>query len=139
MRIERIDHVHVEVADREEAAEWFGAVLDLEPARDLAGWADHPMGPLILATPDGLPVLSLFARDCRPASRDSTIAFRVSAEGFMTFLTRVDTLKLMHSDGRRLTRDDVVDHDMAWSIYFLDPWGNRFEITTYDYAVLDEQ
>ncbi|MEO0371888.1 MAG: VOC family protein [Pseudomonadota bacterium] len=136
MRIERIDHVHVEVADREEAAAWFEEVLGLVHADALAEWAAHPLGPLILATPDGLPVLSLFAREAKPASRDATIAFRVSAEDFRGFVDRLEGLDLLHADGRRLSRTDVVDHDMAWSIYFVDPWGNRFEITTYDYEAL---
>lgn len=136
MRIERIDHVHVEVEDRDVAAEWFHKVLGLSPAKDLAAWAEHPMGPLILATPDGLPVLSLFARDAKPASRDATIAFRVSGVDFMAFLGRLDALDLLQADGRRLTRAAVADHDVAWSIYFVDPWGNRFEITTYDYSAL---
>ncbi|MEM7734061.1 MAG: VOC family protein [Pseudomonadota bacterium] len=136
MRIERIDHVHVEVADRDKAAAWFEDVLGLVRADALADWAAHPLGPLILATPDGLPVLSLFAREAKPASRDATIAFRVSDVDFRGFLDRLDDLGLLHADGRRLTRADVVDHDMAWSIYFMDPWGNRFEITSYDYATI---
>lgn len=136
MRIERIDHVHVEVADREEAAAWFHGVLGLVRAEALAECAAHPLGPLILATPDGLPVLSLFVRDAKPASRDATIAFRVSAADFRDFLDRLDDLGLLQADGRRLTRAEVADHGMAWSVYFVDPWGNRFEITTYDYEAL---
>lgn len=30
------------------------------------------------------------------------------------------------------------DHTVAWSLYFADPDGNRFEITTYDYSVVAE-
>lgn len=136
MRIERIDHVHVDVADRDVAAQWFRDVLGLVPAQALASWAKHRLGPLILATPDGLPVLSLFARQANPASRDTTIAFRVSGSDFLTFLDRLDDLGLLQADGRRLTRSELADHDLAWSIYFVDPWGNRFEITTYDYGLV---
>lgn len=134
MRIERIDHIHVEVSDRDVAAQWYADVLGLVRCKTLAVWADHPQGPLILETPDGLPVLSLFAREAKPASRDATIAFRVSATDFLGFLDRIEHMKLIRTDGADLTRADVVDHDMAWSIYFFDPWGNRFEITTYDYV-----
>lgn len=139
MRISRIDHVHVEVADRNEAAAWYREVLGLTPAEDLASWAKHPLGPLILQTPDGLPVLSLFARDAKPASRDATIAFRVLGGDFLAFLDRLDDLGLLQTDGRRLTRSEVADHELAWSIYFVDPWGNRFEITTYDYDIVRDQ
>ncbi|MCH8189345.1 MAG: hypothetical protein IIB66_11750 [Proteobacteria bacterium] len=33
-----------------------------------------------------------------------------------------------------LGRDDWVDHSEALSIYFVDPWHHRFEITTYETA-----
>lgn len=138
MRIERIDHVHVEVSDRDRAAQWYADVLGLVRSKDLAIWAEHPKGPLILQTPDGLPVVSLFARDAKPASRDATIAFRVSATDFLGFLDRIEHLELVRADGDTLTRADVVDHDMAWSIYFVDPWGNRFEVTTYEYRIVQD-
>lgn len=136
MRVQRIDHVHVEVPDREVAAKWYGRILGLEPVKHLAEWAEHPQGPLILATPDGLPVLSLFARASKPVSRDTTIAFRVIGLDFLKFLDRLKETEISRDDGVRLTRADVVDHDLAWSIYFTDPWDNRFEITSYDYAAI---
>ena len=32
---------------------------------------------------------------------------------------------------------DPVDHGKAWSLYFSDPWGNPYEITTYDYELVE--
>ena len=69
MQVARIDHVHVEVSDRDTAADWFDAVLGLKRHADLAHWADDPMGPLILCAGDGAPALSLFARPGKPVSR----------------------------------------------------------------------
>src|SRR6056297_2409279 len=124
MRVDDIDHVHVEVRDREVAAEWYRRVLGLVRHEGLAQWADDPMGPLILATNDAKPALSLFARETKPVSRDATIAFRVAGQQFLDFLTELADHDLLHTSGRKLTSGDVVDHDLSWSIYFLDPDGN---------------
>jgi hypothetical protein len=32
----------------------------------------------------------------------------------------------------------VVDHDLAFSIYFCDPYGHRLEITTYEHEAVRE-
>ena len=127
MTVEGIDHVHIEVADRETAAEWYRTVLGLVPHAPLLSWAQDPMGPLILATCAGQPVLSLFARDCAPPSRDSTIAFRVSGAAFLQVLQDLPSFGLSAQP---------VDHDLSWSVYFSDPDGNRLEVTTYDVAVV---
>lgn len=131
MQVLKIDHVHVEVVDRLTAAAWFNRVFGLRPHKALAGWADDPMGPLILEAADGQPALSLFARGCAPPSRDATIAFRVSGADFLTFRDRVPDHGLTCADG---TPSVAVDHGLSWSIYICDPDGNRFEVTTYDYA-----
>ncbi|MEM8592529.1 MAG: hypothetical protein AAGF13_08380 [Pseudomonadota bacterium] len=133
MEVLGLDHVHLEVRDRAQAAEWFGRVLGLVPHAPFALWAKDPLGPLILATPAGAPTLSLFEREALPPTRDATVALRVNGKGFLTFLERLKELDLKHSDGDRLTRQHVIDHEFSWSIYFVDPWDNRLEITTYDY------
>jgi hypothetical protein len=33
----------------------------------------------------------------------------------------------------------AVDHGLAFSIYFCDPYGNRLEVTTYDHAHVRER
>lgn len=133
MRIQEIDHVHIEVRDRDAAADWYERVLGLKRDERLASWANDPNGPLILATADGKPVLSLFGREHKPVSRDATIAFRVSGEQFLSFLEELSDIGLAHRSGRALSKRDIVDHSLSWSIYFVDPDENRIEITTYDY------
>lgn len=121
MKIEGIDHVHIEVAERDRAAKWYARVLGLVRHERLAVWADDPMGPLILATQSGAPVLSLFTRGCAAPSRDATIAYRVGGESFLRFLEGLPSDDVRRKDGTALTPADAVDHDLSWSIYFADP------------------
>ena len=40
----------------------------------------------------------------------------------------------MHSEsGELVSRLRPVDHGKAFSVYFCDPYGNRFEVTSYEY------
>lgn len=136
MKAWRIDHVHVEVRDRNVAAAWYRRVLGLERHAALAGWADDPMGPLILSAGDGEPALSLFQRGCAVASRDVTIAFRFSGADFRRFIAALPELGLRHDSGRALRAEDMQDHGLSWSFYFNDPDGNRIEVTCYDYDMV---
>lgn len=133
MKAQRIDHVHVEVTDRDEAASWYQRVLGLERHAALACWADDPMGPLILSASDGEPALALFQRGCARASRDATIAFRFAGADFARFIAALPELGLHHDSGRELTAADMQDHGLSWSFYFNDPDGNRIEVTCHDH------
>jgi catechol-2,3-dioxygenase len=132
MQVECIDHVHIEVRDRAQAAIWYARVLGLSPHPDLIEWSNHPKGPLILAGADGRPALALFERQAREISRDTTTAFRVSGANFRILLEKLDVLMLRDKFGQIISREHVVDHDLSWSIYFTDPDLNPIEITTYD-------
>jgi hypothetical protein len=60
------------------------------------------------------------------------VAFRVDGDGFLAFLDRLDSLALTDQRGQPVSRDQAVDHDQAFSLYFCDPYGHRLELTTYD-------
>ncbi|XWN29918.1 MAG: hypothetical protein ROR55_20830 [Devosia sp.] len=69
-----------------------------------------------------------------PHTRDTTIAFSVDGEAFLGLVDKLGALGVRDRAGSALSRSPLVDHQLAWSVYFADPDGNPIEITTYDYA-----
>ncbi len=136
-KVQQIDHVEMNVSDLRKAATWHKRVFGLDVVDDT--W-EAQGGPLFLSSDNGSTNLALFigeppAND--PPASNFRVAFRTDADGFMTFVERVASLNLRNHTGETLIgRENVVDHDRSWSIYFADPYGNRFEITTYDYDVV---
>lgn len=125
LQLDRVDHIHIYVQDREAAEAWYGRVLGLKRVEELAFWAPGP-GPLTLSDADGHVHLALFGRSA--VANRTTVAFGVSAEAFLAWRSHL---------GKELGEVlNVVDHDASWSMYFTDPWGNPYEITCYDYDVL---
>jgi len=126
-RVDGIDHVALTVPDPREAAGWYDRVFGLEPVERLEAWAEGS-GPLVVSANGGETGLALFA-----GSRDDPelrhLAFRVDGDGFLRFLDRATGMDDVEVGGR----DAVVDHDLSWSVYVDDPWGHRFEVTTYEY------
>ncbi|WP_331236018.1 VOC family protein [Natronorarus salvus] len=128
-----IDHVELFVPDREEAAAWYEATLGLTPAPELEAWAAD--GPLMLSGDDGATLLAVFEGE-PTGDREPTgyrrVAFRVDRETFRSFVDSLPALPVSDADGEPIRHEDVVDHDLSHSIYFTDPYGNPFEVTTYE-------
>lgn len=122
--LDRIDHIHVQVADRARAERWYAEVLALSRMAQLESWATGG-GPLTLANASGTIHLALFERAPEPSR--STVAFGVAAADFVAWRRHLESQL-----GRPI---EPVDHQLAWSIYFADPDGNPYEITTYEHAV----
>lgn len=123
MRLKRIDHVHVHVLNRDAAEKWYADVLGLQRVAKLEQWATID-GPLMVADDQNAVCLSLFERTA--GGSHATIAFSVGAGDFIAWQGH---LAAQLPDPARLE-----DHQLSWSLYFSDPDGNPFEITTYDYA-----
>ncbi len=90
----------------------------------------------MISSDGGSTKLALFEgqpQGLRPTSGFHLVAFRVNASWFIEFVQRLGDLQLKDHRGRFVTSDSVVDHEQAYSIYFSDPHGHRFEVTTYDY------
>ena len=134
-KVEQVDHVHVYVRDRREAARWYERVLGLVVIESHSDPSDG--GPLVISSDGGSTGLALFQKreDETWPSVATTVAFRVGGRGFVKFLNRQSEDA---TDGPHLTREDVVDHDYSYSLYFSDPDGNPYELTTYDYDYVRE-
>jgi catechol 2,3-dioxygenase-like lactoylglutathione lyase family enzyme len=134
-RVMGLDHVHIQVADRAGAVAWYERVLGLHIAPEFVEWASDPEGPVFLSTREGASCLALFRRNTEHNRvGDHTVAFRASARDFIDFANRLDKLNLVDRDGSRVNLSEIADHELSWSFYFLDPDGNRYELTCYDYA-----
>jgi len=138
VRVEQLDHVELIVPDRDEAAEWYERVLGLEICHEYQQWADRDGGPVMISGDGGKTKLAVFeGQNDQPHESGGhgyhRVAFRVDGASFLQFVTRIEELPITDDDGRKVGLDDVVDHELAFSIYFSDPYGNRLEVTTYDY------
>ena len=139
-RVQQIDHVELVVPEQYEAAAWYEQVLGLEIVKGFEEWATD--GPLMISTDGGSTMLALFKRTPereQESFRHRRVAFRVDGPGFMQFLQRLERLVIQNDRGRRLTADQVIDHDQAYSIYFQDPYGYPYEVTTYEYAYVSSR
>jgi catechol 2,3-dioxygenase-like lactoylglutathione lyase family enzyme len=117
-----VDHVHVLVRDRAAAVAWYRDVMGLAPVPELAFWqADG--GPLTQADASGRVHIALFERAPSPDNK-AVIALGVDAPAFAQWRQH-----LARALGHAPTLED---HDLSLSLYFRDPDGNPYEITTYD-------
>lgn len=123
--LERVDHIHVFVSDRAASEQWYANVMGFRRVSELEFWAADG-GPLTIANQSGTIHLALFER---PAQKSrSTIALAADVTQFLAWRAHLN-----ESLARSI---EPVDHQMSWSLYFNDPDGNPYEITSYDYAAL---
>ncbi len=123
--LEKIDHIHIHVANRAAAETWYRDVLGLHRVPELAFWASEG-GPLTIANAAASVHLALFERP-REKSR-SVVAFSVGPEAFMAWQA--------HLQRALAAAPALEDHTLSWSMYFSDPDGNPYEITSYAYEAL---
>ena len=120
--VRSVDHIHVFVADRPAAERWYERVLGFKRIKKFEFWAAAG-GPLTIQNPEGTVHIALFERPTQKCR--STIALGVGAQEFVTWKA--------HLTGMLDQPPTVEDHDLSMSLYFQDPDGNPYEITTYEY------
>lgn len=138
-RVESLDHVELLVPDRYEAAAWYEKVFGLEIVAKFEVWCEPHGGPLMISSDEGRTMVALFRgvpQEGIDEAGPRLIAFRVSGEQFLAFIDRAPTLDLSPHPSLTLTRDNICNHDHSFSVYLTDPWGNRFEVTTYELKVV---
>ena len=134
-RMGRLDHVHIRVPDRAEAAAWYAEHLGFEPVEAYDFWASgFQGGPLQISADGGKTTLALFqASESSPMVPQRTgVAFSVDADTFMGF-ARSLPCGIDSPSGELLALDDLVDFDLCWAFDLVDPWGNQYELNCYDY------
>jgi len=115
-----LDHIHVYAPDRSEAAKWYEDTLGFRAVDALKVWAEDKGGPLTIENKEGSIHLALFSRDYK---KPVSIAFGVTASEYKAWK--------VHLAEKRLDITES-DHDLSWSIYTQDPYGNEIEFTTYE-------
>ena len=134
----RLDHVHIRVPDRAEAARWYEEHLGFEPVEQFDFWAsDVDGGPLQISADGGKTMLALFqAGDGHPMIPQETgVAFSVDATTFIAFTHSLPG-EINGPAGRPLVPNDVVDFDLCWAFDLVDPWGNQYELNCYEYDTI---
>lgn len=134
-RMGRLDHVHIRVPDRAEAARWYAEHLGFEPVERYDFWASgFEGGPLQISADGGRTMLALFETgEGHPMEPQKTgVAFSVDADTFMSF-ARSLPCGIDNPGGGPLVLTDLLDFDMCWAFDLADPWGNQYEINCYDY------
>lgn len=143
-QMQRIDHIEVNVPDRYEAAKWYEKVFGFKILQHpVFEWAVNlPNGPLFIGSEDWAVKVSLFEGEPQgqhPFIGFNRACFSLTGTDFLSFLDHMDALELYDEKGTRMTRNHLADHRFAWAVYFSDPYGNRYELTTYDYQQVADQ
>ncbi|MFM2485224.1 VOC family protein [Celerinatantimonas yamalensis] len=119
----KIDHVHIYAPNRLVAEQWYKKVLGFKRVKTLECWFDVG-GPLTIE--NGGVHIALFESN---ELTSTTVAFAVDASNYIDWKAHLSTFGVIFSES---------DHELSWSIYFRDPYGNPFEITSYDYELIKQ-
>jgi catechol 2,3-dioxygenase len=124
MDIEALDHVGLAVADVDRSVRWYQQVLGLERAYQ-GVWGDYPA--VLEKNGSGVALFPGRGAPVEPATFESLahVAFRVSRQGYERARAELSAAGIEFTES---------DHQVAWSIYLLDPDAHLVEITTYEPA-----
>ncbi len=128
--IQGVDHIEMFVSDRLKAAKWYEKIFGFRPIQELDAWSRT--GPLFVGNREKTVVLAMMDGTRDSDGSINRVAFRTTGAGFTDFVKSLGEMGLFCLKDK-VTRADVVDHDLSYSLYFDDPDGNKLEITSYDH------
>jgi catechol 2,3-dioxygenase-like lactoylglutathione lyase family enzyme len=131
----KIDHIHLCVLDAVEAIAWYQRVLGLHPDPRYRQHQDEPHAFTMLANPSGT-VRFAVSQSEAPGCLPGAVAFVVGGQDFLDWIDRLAGERVTSRDGATVARDSVRDHHFFCTISFVDPFGNPFEIVSYDHTWL---
>lgn len=122
MDIQALDHVGLPVADVDRSVQWYQQVLGLQRAYE-AAWGDYPA--VLEKNGSGVALFPSRGEPIEPATFNSLahVGFRVSRQGYEQARAELTAAAIEFRES---------DHNVAWSIYLLDPDAHLIEITTYE-------
>ena len=101
---------------------WYEKIFAFHPIEELGMWTKT--GPLFTGNDEQTVKIALFKDNRDDDGLINGIAFGTSDKKFVDFVNNVDALDLF-SFQDAIPSDNVVDHDISFSIYFDDPDGNK--------------
>ncbi len=128
--IEDIDHLEVFVKDRTKSAKWHEEIFGLTEIKELEMWSRLVRCLLETKTNQSHSLLMNGKKDTDDSINRMT--FRTTGEKFVDFINHSNKIKVFFLE-ERVTKENLVDHDLSYSIYFDDPDGNKLELTCYDH------
>ena len=132
----KIDHIHIRVTDVPKALKWYQRVLAMAPDPRYKHMREGPHGAVMLANANGAVRLAVSEDKSGAANHQGDIAFVVSGQDFLEWIDQLAGERVTNRDGQTIARDSVRDHRFFCSLSFVDPFGNPFEIVSYDHTWL---
>jgi catechol 2,3-dioxygenase-like lactoylglutathione lyase family enzyme len=121
VRLQTLDHVGLAVSDVDRSIQWYERVLGLRRAFEDA-WGSYPA--VLVADQTGVALFPARGRPIEPSTFDSLphAAFRISPDGFARARQELEAAGIEFRES---------DHQIARSLYVLDPDSHLIEITAY--------
>lgn len=137
LSVQALDHVETLVPDLDAGVEWMRRCFGLKEveAFDEVGTEG---GPVMLSADDSYTKVALIRGEpagFREAVGHRVVAFRTDARAFLRFVEYAHEVPVHGDDGQPIspgTPMETQDHGLSISVYFRDPWGNPYEVTTYE-------
>ena len=133
--VDAIDHIELYIEDQAKSVKWYNEIFGFKIIKEFEFWSKSEEGPLFVGNTENNVKLALFKGTRANDGSIRRIAFRVSGKNFLSFLGKLSDSPVFPF-GKKIPKDNVVDHEISYSIYFNDPDGNKLELTSYDYDLL---